>query len=307
MTILRARLDVTIAVVLALTLPWLVSGYWLFLFTTGLVFSLTSLSLIVLQRSARAVSLCQPTFMGIAAYVTAWLSNVGWPLLLAAIVGIAITVPLGMLLALPAMSLSAVELAAMTMSVALAGTALLFGGQAPIDIGPQGARLATTTVGPFDLADTTTGYFATLVVAAVAFSVIGVLFRSPIADTWRAIGTGNAVAASAGISVVRHKTSGFAIATALAATSGVVLVVTQSAVDESSFGFAVGIGFVVVGMLTGLTEARSALFAGLALAFGPAIPREFDLGSGWWSLVLGVVVVAALLRNTDGRLEASRG
>ena len=101
------------AAVLASAPAWMPT-LWVYLTMTSVVASLVVLSVVVLARATSSISLAQGAFMGISAYLFTWLfQSHGWPYVPAALISIVAVVPIGMLLAFPALRLRGIELSAL--------------------------------------------------------------------------------------------------------------------------------------------------------------------------------------------------
>jgi branched-chain amino acid transport system permease protein len=297
-------LAIGVAVGALVAAPFVLNGYWLFLFTQSAVQAIAVLSAVVLFRVAGALTLCQASFVGVGAYLAAWLSTgPGLPLWLSFILAPLLAAPLGLLLALPALRLRSIELSILTITVALMLGSLVFSSSAPFKLGAAGAQLESNSLLGLEMSDPTTAYAVCGAVAALCFAATWLVFRSPIARTWRAINSGQAAAASVGISVTRHKMLGFALSAMLAAVSGVLLIAIYTTVDVSSFGVFSSIQIVIVAALLGM-GLRAGVMGGLILGVLQQVPREFGLQNEYVTAALGFLLVVAVFRS---RLEVAGG
>ena len=90
-----------VATALALVLPQMLDGFWVTLVTSGVALGIVFLSFTVVTGEGGMISLCQITFAGVGAMTTAQLATErGWPFGLAVLVGGAVAVPFGLLIAL---------------------------------------------------------------------------------------------------------------------------------------------------------------------------------------------------------------
>lgn len=284
-------------------IPSLVDQFWLGVITQSFVWMIATLSVVVLYRATNAVSLCQASLMGVAANAATWFSlEQGWPAEVALVVGAVAAVPVGMILVLPALRLRGIELTILTLLVAVAIETLVFSGGAPFRAGDFGLFLEDRDLFGVDVTQRNSAYFASLAVAGSTFGLVVLLLRGRVGRTWQAIQTGNAVAASAGISTLRYKVIGFAVAALIAGVAGSLLLAVQGSADGSSFNVVVSIRLVIVAMIGGISAPVSAITGGIVNSVGLQVPAEFGLDGDWLDLVLGVVVIAAILgrrRNTE--------
>jgi len=303
----RSRQRGIIGVVVALTLialPWMIESFWLGMITQSFVWMIATLSVVVLYRATAAVSLCQASFMGVAANAGTWfVLERGWPVEVALFTGAIVAVPVGMVLVFPALRLRGIELTILTLMVGVAIEALLFAGGAPFKASDLGLFLQDRNLLGIDFGQRTPAYFGSLGLTTLVFGATLLLLRGRVGQTWQAIQTGNAVAASAGISLLRYKVLGFAIAALIAGTAGSLLLAVQGSADGSSFNVVVSIRLVVLAMVGGVAEPVSAVIGGIVNGLGLQIPGEFGLVGDWLDLVLGIAVIVAILGR---RLAAER-
>lgn len=292
------RIGVPVIAVAVALAPALVSDLWLVLLTRSLILGLATLSVIVLHRATGTVSLCQASLMGVAANTTTWLAaERGWPLLAALVLGSLSAVPVGMVLVIPALRLRGVELSTLTLAVTPLVGSLVFAADAPLRASSLGIYLESNSLLGVELSRPRQSYYLVLVVVVAVTAATGVLLRSRIGTTWRAMRTGNAVASACGIPIARYKLAGFAISSLLAGLSGVLLLAVQRAADPSEFSLFVSIRLVVLATIGGIDSLLSMVPGGLASGVGPRIPSEFGLGVDWFGVVIGFGVVAAVLRR----------
>jgi branched-chain amino acid transport system permease protein len=307
---LSSRLVRTVAAVavIGVGLPFLIPAYWVFLCALGCVDAVAVLSIVVLARATASVSLCQAAFMGIAAYSFAWFFNhQGWPLWISAPLGALVVVPVGMLLAFPALRVRGLELSVLTLSVGLATSALVFGADAPIHIGGINGAAFNDVVKPFgfDLSIPRTMYWFQFTIAFVVFVGVALLLASPIGVTWRALRAGNAVAAASGIRITNYQLLGFGVSAFLAGVAGVMLLFVQSSVAPEQFGAGTSIFLVVLAMVAGVDRISTAILAGFAFGIGQQVFPTFGLNGNFLNLATGFVLVIAIVARGERRSAAA--
>src|SRR5436190_447638 len=96
-------------------------------FVGGLALSLVFISFVIVTGQGGMISLAQATFVTTAGLTTGMLLNrYHWPFLAAALIGVAVTVAIGVVVAIPALRLGGLPLALATLALALLGDQLLF-------------------------------------------------------------------------------------------------------------------------------------------------------------------------------------
>jgi branched-chain amino acid transport system permease protein len=292
-----ARVAIGAGVAALVVAPMALNGYWLFLMSQAAVQSVAVLSAVVLFRVAGALTLCQASFVGVGAYLAAWLATgPGLPIWLSFLVAPLLAAPLGLVLAIPALRLRSLELSILTITVALMLGALVFSSASPFKVGTLGAALPSNEIFGVSLTDATAAYVFTVVVAACCFVAIAMLLRGRVGRTWRAIGSGQAAAAAGGIDVTRHKMFGFALSAMLAAVAGVLLIAIYTTVDVSSFGILPSIQIVIVATMFGM-DVKAGVLGGFVLGLFAQVPQQFGLQNEWVTAALGLLLVVLILRS----------
>jgi branched-chain amino acid transport system permease protein len=293
---------ISVAIAAVIAAPWALNGFWLFLLSQAAVQSVAVLSAVVLFRVTGALTLCQASFVGVGAYLAAWLSTgPGLPVWLSLLLAPLLAAPLGLLLAFPALRLRGLELSILTITVALMLAALVFSPASPFKVGTVGAALPSNTLFGISLTDATAAYVFTVAIAAMCFVGTYLVLRGSVGRTWQAIASGQAAAASGGIDVTRHKMIGFAFSAGLAAVSGVLLIAIYSTVDVSSFNVFASVQIVIVAAMFGM-NLRAGVIGGLILGLAAQVPKEFGLQNEWLTAGLGFVLVILVLQS---RLEVT--
>jgi branched-chain amino acid transport system permease protein len=297
----------SIAVLLgaAVGAPFVLNGYWLFLFAQAAVQAIAVLSAVVLFRVSGALTLCQASFTGVGAYLAAWLSTgPGLPLWASCLVAPLIAAPVGLLVALPALRLRSIQLSILTVTVALMLGGLVFSSSAPFKVGNSGgAKLAAGRILGLRLSEPKAAYAFGVIIASLCFGAVALIFRSSLGTTWRALNSSRAAAASVGISVTRHTMVGFALSAMLAAISGVMLISIYTTVDVTSFNVFSSIQLVIVASLFGM-NLRAGALGGLVVGVLQQIPKQFGLQNDYVTAALGLLLVVAVFRS---RLEVTDG
>jgi sulfate-transporting ATPase len=278
-------------------------------FTVSLGVAIVLLSLVVVTGYAGQISLAQFALAGLGCYVTAKLVvSEHWPFWLAGIAGIAAAVVFGAIFALPALRTRGVNLAVVTLGLAVVVQRMLFenpdytGGFNGIIVPPTklfGLKIDTLTH-PVNYGLVNLG---ALVIALV---VVGNLRRSSTGRRLIAIRTNERAAASLGISVVGGKVYAFAVAAGIAALGGILIGFRTPIIVFDSFNALQSVYAVAWAVIGGLGFLLGPL-SGSTLAPGGAGSLFNQLLQGidrWLLLIGGIFVVVILLANPDGLIPA---
>ncbi|OLO25782.1 hypothetical protein PZ61_0235695 [Streptomyces sp. MNU77] len=309
----RARLAVPLVVLLAVSLAVSGSG-WADAVTTSVTYALICLSLVVVTGFAGQLSLAQFSLAGVGALVAGRLADAaGFPFPLALVAGVLATVPVALLVALPALRARGVNLAVVTMGLAVVISSVVLAN--PDYTG--GAVRGTVVPEPeiFGLSVFATEHseryaalaFLLLLIAAWAVSNVR---RGRAGRRLLAVRDNERAAASVGISVVGAKLYAFVLAGAIAATGGVLMAFRNPHVEFGQFDVFASINAVLLSVIGGIGYIGGAFFG------GPAAPGAmvqnilsnwFDI-AGWFTFISSVVLVLVVVFTPDGAAhENARG
>ena len=282
------------------------AGVRLSVYTSALAFVPLFLSLALLVRVSGQISLGHAAFFAVGATTFSHLiHDAGLPWLLALVGAGLVTVPLGALLALPAIRLSGVYLALLTfgfgilMQNVVYGSWLMWGKEPGLD----GAR---PVLGPLNGQDEETLYYIFLVVALAAAALLTLVVRTRLGRLLRGMADSPLSLASNGLSVSVAKILVFCISAFLAGIGGALyLVQATTAGRDTGFGPFQSLSWLAV--LVMFAWSGTVLSAFLAAAFLTVLPAYMtDLTVEWQTLIFGAgVLLAVLLAESDvlGRLR----
>ena len=301
---------VAFGVVLSLVFIFTLPLQWTNGFTVTFGMGLVILSIVVVSGYAGQLSLCQFALAGVGAYFAGRLVSADHvSFTLALIIGVLGTVPVGALIALPAVRLRGINLAIATLGIGLViqfmlfGNTSLTGGFVGTNVGENRSFLG---IGIDPIASP-----KRYAVFALVFFVLGALCvarlrRSRLGGRFIAVRTNERAAASIGVSLARTKLAAFAVGSALAALGGIILAFSQTNIEYSSqfdysnsyllMAYAVigGLGY-ASGSVVGATFASGALGA---VIVSNLISSETV--TAYVPLVGGILLLATLLQAPEG-------
>jgi branched-subunit amino acid ABC-type transport system permease component len=246
-----------------------VVGNRLPLWTAGVTNVLIFASLALLVWTSGQISLCHASFVALGASTMGHLtSGAGVPWAMALLLAGLLTVPIGLLVAVPAIRLSGVYLALATFGFALLmqqvmyPSAWMFG----FDLSASTSR---PRLGRFDTADPTTLYYAVLLVVAVSVAVIVVIGRSRLGRLLRAMAETPTMLMTHGLGVNTSRLLVLAISAFFAGVAGALQVTQFGAVNSLSYGPIQSLLLLAALVTFGTRLVRSSVLAAAALAVVP--------------------------------------
>ena len=268
-------------------------------FTTGAAFVVVFVSLALLMRTAGQTSLCHAAFVAVGAAMFAHFSSatgLGLPWFVALLLAGLAVVPVGALVAIPAIRLSGVHLALATFGFAILmervvyPTGAMFGG-----VGFRQAPRPSFAHGDTAL------FFVVAGVAAAACALVVVITRTRLGRLLRGLAESPEALTANGLSVNVTRVVVFAAAAFLAGIAGALFAASSGSVSGQGFGSFNSLLYVVVLAVAGRALVPSAVIAAAALAVAPAyLPDAFVRHQ---ALLFGVATVAVVV-GTHIRVRA---
>ena len=268
----RRALPWTLAVAfLIVYVLFLANDYWVGVMATGLTLSLVFLSFVVVTGLGGMVSLAQATFVLAAGLTTGMLMNrYEWGFLPSMAVGVAVTVGLSSIVALPALRLGGLPLALATLALAFLGDQLLFQWNWLRNM-QSGWTIPRPVIGPFDLNNNKTfAMFVLLLVGVVALLIYN-LKRSSWGRAIAAMRASELAANTSGVSVLRVKLGVFALSAAIAGVGGVMYASYQQSITNLSVTVVTGLLWLATVVLFGIRRPAAAVLAGIVSAASPVV------------------------------------
>lgn len=268
----------------------------------GLALGLVALSLVPLTGWAGQVSLCQMTFAGLGAFAMVKFGADGAAIgLLAAV---AIAVPVGALVALPALRLRGLYLALATLAFAVLMDKVFF---IRADVfGNLGAvRVERLNLAGVSLA----GERAYFVLLATAFGVIAVallaLRRGSFGRRLSALRDSPVACTMMGLDTTVTKLQVFALSSAIAALGGALYAGLRQTATAGDYTMFSSLPVVLLAVLGGITAVSGALVGGLVLAGFPVLADHVSWLEGLSILGPGIIGITLARRPHGLVLQAT--
>jgi ABC-type branched-subunit amino acid transport system permease subunit len=297
------RRSVTVAASLTLgaglvAVPFVV-GTRLPVYTRALTFTLIFLSLGLLVTTARQMSLAHAAFAALGATTFSHLTaGAGLPWFAALILAGVAVIPLGAMVAIPA-----IRLAGVFLGLATFGLGVLLE-QAAYPLGAMfGARGLRSAPRPqvdlgFSMESDRGFYFVVLAVVVLACLLVATLLRSRLGRLLRALGDSPTALLTQGLAVNTTRVAVFCLSAFLAGIAGALLVAAPGQVSRIGFGPFESLLWVAVLAIAGRRALPTAFTAAALLVLVPSyLPDSF---LEYQPLIFGVLaVVTARLSLVD--------
>ena len=258
-------------------------GAW----TLGLTNILLLLSLGLLVRLSGQVSLCQVSFAAVGAAAFSHLAGSGVPWLIALIVAGLIAVPLGALLAVPAIRLSGLYLALATFGFGLLLQDMFY--QSHLMFGPTNFGIVLPR--PSFASNDRPFYYVVLAVTVVVAAVVVVVTVTRLGRLLAGMSESESSIAVCGTDITSLKVAVFCLSAFVAAIAGALSGMTLGTVTGANYDPIMSLTYVALIVISVGGVPWYAVPTGLALAVFPAYVTSAKTGY-YLNLVFGVSVIA---------------
>ena len=223
------------------------------------------LSIVVLTGYAGQISLAQWALAGIGALIAGRFVHADLPVELAILLGVLLTIPVGLLFAVPALRTRGVNLAVVTLGLGFIVSEVVFANPNYLgDALDGGTRIGQVKLFGIEV-DAVNHPHAWAVVSLVAFVLLALLVanlrRSRTGQRLIAVRTNERAAASLGISVFGVKLYAFAVSAGLAAVAGILVGFRGQLITYTEFNVFASINSLGYAVIGGLGYVLGAVFA----------------------------------------------
>lgn len=299
--------------VIAVAVPAVFSVFWIRAFTTSAIYAIACAGLGLLYGRLGLVSLGQIALVGVGGWITLRLghgTSLPYPVLLVAS-GLGASL-VGVMVGLPALRLSGLNLAIVTLMFAGAFS-IVFNATGFPNGGDGLLGQATGSVQPVALdrpvlGHTDAGYFRyVVVVAALMFLVLAWQLRGRAGRQWAAIRQSHAGALAAGVDTTRSKLRALALVSFATGVAGGLLAANAGVLDPSNFTPSESILLFAVVLIGGAFSLLGAVVAGLLSQAMPSLLSELGVNGNASLLVFGLALIHALSTAPAGIVGQLQG
>ena len=272
--------------------PFFLKPYGIYLLSLWVVMTIAAIGLNLTLGYAGQISLAQGAFVGIGAYAAALLTTTGWPLWVAFLLAIALSLAIGWLLGYPALRVQHHYLAFVTLAFAtlvylvLRNEQWLTKGVYGVPNIPRPTLLGWSTKAPIPF------YFFCLGILALVTAATWWLVRSPWGRAFTALRENALRADSLGVDTRRYTLMAFAFGSALGGVAGVLYAPLIQFIEPTGFNLNLSLSLLLMVMVGG-----SGYFLGpfLGAAVSVLLPEWMRFGSEGMYLILYAIAVMVLM------------
>jgi branched-chain amino acid transport system permease protein len=292
-----------------LFIPSIFSLYYVNAWTQVAIYSIVTLGLGLLVGRVGMVSLGQGAVLALGAWVAARLlfaTGLPYPLVLLG-AGL-ITMLLGMLVGLPALRLSGLYLALITLMLAGAITVALatinFPNGGSGFTGYNGSTVHIPAIRRPAIATTDPAFFRYSMVVAILMFVLALgHIRGRPGRAWAAIRQSESAALAAGINTTFYKLWAFALASFVTGVAGGLVAGSYRYLNSLTFSTQDSITLLAVVLMGGAYSLTGAVIAAFLLKFLPALLNDWGVSPDWLTIIFGIGVLQVLTTAPRGIVE----
>ena len=288
-----------VAVVLAFPL-FPLPEFWTFPLNLTLIFLLVGLSFVVVIGWLGQISVATGAFVaigGAGAYIGANFLHLPFPLPIVA--GIVLSVPVSVLIGLPALRLRGLHLVITTLLYSLVVERALL---------PRFTAASVFRRPSFLLSDRAL-YYVFLACTALAFAFAWRLSKTRTGRAFRAIRDSETVASAYGIPPVRTKLTGFAVSGAIGALGGALLIYQLGSFQAQYGTSAFSITWLLNSVVGGITSIGGPVIAAVVFGLLPAVSQGAVQAahiSFWPLIVASALIIVIMAINPEGLASMAR-
>jgi branched-chain amino acid transport system permease protein len=282
-----------------LAAPFGFKPYGVFILSTWAVMSIAAIGLNLTLGYAGQISLAQAAFVGIGAYVTAWLTTRGWPFWSTYLIGATACFAIGWLLGYPALRVQHHYLAFVTLAfttlvyLAFRNEEWLTGGIYGITNIPRPSVLGLSTE------PGRTYYYFCLAHLALVSAAAWWLIRSPWGRAFVAVRENPVRALSLGVDTRRYTLMAFALGAGLGGIAGALYAPLVQYIDPSPFSLNLSLNLLLMVVVGG-----SGYFLGpyVGAIVAVLLPEWLRFTEGYYLMAYAVLVIVLMVFCPAGLL-----
>jgi branched-chain amino acid transport system permease protein len=272
----------TLAIAL-MSVPWLLSPYYVSQLTFVLIYAIVALGLMLLSGFTGQISLGHAAFLAVGAYTEGVLAAKGWSFPLSIAVAALTAGIVGGIVGTPALRVKGIYLAIATMAFniiveeVLARWESMTGGNAGLQVGPL-AMFGWTAQDEREM------YYVALVITVLVTLGVVNLLRSPTGRAFVAIRDSEISAASMGINLARYKSLSFVLSAAITGIAGALYAHRLRIITPDQFTVLQSIEMLMMVVIGGLGSIHGAFFGA---AFIIVLPQVIAVGKDYLPPAIG--------------------
>ncbi len=296
------RIAYGLLMIILLAMPWVASKYIVGELAYVFILCIASLGLMVLTGYTGQVSLGHAAFLAVGAYAHAWMLSQGVPLLVSLPLSGLLCAMLGLLLGIPAIRVSGLYLAMVTLAFSVIATHVI-GHWTSVTGGFTGLAVSDPKMFGVALGGPKSFYYFCLIVLLLVLLALINLLRSGIGRAFLGVRDSETASYSLGIPVGRVKVIAFAVSAGVTGLAGSLLAHHTKYLTPDAFTLILSMELVLMVVIGGLGSLRGALLGAALISLlptlisrikpmmPPQVANQFGLETFVFGLILAIFVL----------------
>jgi branched-chain amino acid transport system permease protein len=304
----RLALLVVVLVFIVVAVPAVLSTYWVQILTSVAIYSIVTLSLGLLMGRVGLVSLGQIALLAVGGWVALRLGFAfggSLPFALLLLITGVITSVIGTLIGLPALRLSGLYLALITLMAAAAITQVLAATNFPNGgegfLGHSSANVGNAILARPELMASDAGFYRlVVVVTGLMFGLAILHVNGKAGRAWAAIRQSEPAAIAAGVNVTLYKLWAFALASFMTGIAGCLLAASAGGLTTYGFPTQDSITLLAVVLMGGIYTFWGPIVSAVLLKLIPEFLKNWGLPADVLTILFGIGVLQAMTTAPAG-------
>jgi branched-chain amino acid transport system permease protein len=278
-------------------LPFMVTGYVLYIANLLLVFIVLCLGLHLVIGETGQFALAHAAFYGIGIYTSGLAGNAfGWPFPLSMLLAGLVAGVVGMVIGTVALRMRDIYLALATFAF---GEAMqwVFLNWDPVTGGPNGLRISPARLGDLEILTDRQAYPVVVIVALLMIALTIVISRSRVGRSFRAVRESDVAAMAMGIPVRKAKITAFGLSAFYAGVAGSMFATFSTYIHPDSLGFQTTILVLTMVVVGGLGSIVGAV--GGAIVFD-LISEFLRQTPSYQEIIYGLILIVFMMYAPRG-------
>ena len=301
------RIAYAVLLLVLLAIPWVLPKYYVGELAYLFIMCIASLGLMVLVGYTGQVSLGHSAFIAIGAYAHTWMISQGLPFAMSILLASALTGLVGLVIGLPAIRVSGLYLAMVTLAFAIL-TEHTIGHWKSVTGGFNGLSVGNPLIAGFDLSGLKPFYYLCLGVLVLVLLGLVNLMRSKTGRAFMGVRDSEAAAYSLGIWVAGYKVLAFVLSAMVTGLGGALLAHHVRFLTPEGFGLILSLELVLMVTIGGLGSLRGAILGAVLISLlptfisriKPMLPDQIAKQFGLETFVFGLVLALFVLFEPKG-------
>lgn len=287
--------------------PWLLPAYYVGELSYLFIVAIASLALMVLTGFTGQVSLGHAAFMAIGAYSHTLLLDQGFGFIPSILGAATLTGFVGLLIGLPAIRVSGLYLAMVTLACAMV-TEQVIGRWKDLTGGFTGIPVSSPVIFGYDLSSLKGFYFLCLVILVLVLLALINLMRGRTGRAFIGVRDSEAAAYTLGIWVGGYKVLAFIISAFITGIAGALLAHHLQFLTPDGFSVMLSMELVLMVVIGGLGSLRGAIFGAILIGMlptlisklKPLLPTAISSQFGLETFVFGLILALFVMFEPNG-------